>query len=99
MRKYLNAFLGIIFVFVFAFVLHLIRAQISETPNYPTRDIGANEELVNIEINAGDSGLIIAKQLEQKGPQTEADAQRIQTTLGDLGNTKQANQFMLDVPS
>ena len=67
MRKYLNAFLGIIFVFVFAFVLHLIRAQISETPNYPTRDIGANEESVNIEINAGDSGLIIAKQLEQKG--------------------------------
>lgn len=38
---------------------------------------------------------ILQKQLEQKGPQTESDAQRIQQTGAQLGNTPQANQFML----
>jgi hypothetical protein len=38
---------------------------------------------------------VLQKQLEQKGPQTESDAQRIQQTGAQLGNTVQANQFML----
>ena len=67
MRKYLNAILGVIFVFLLAFVLHLIRAQVSQTPNFPTRAIAANEVTVDIEVASGDSGLIIAKQLQSKG--------------------------------
>jgi hypothetical protein len=38
---------------------------------------------------------VLQKQLEQKGPQTESDAQRISQTGAQLGNTVQANQFML----
>jgi len=38
---------------------------------------------------------VLQKQLEQKGPQTESDAQRIQQTGAQLGNTVKANQFML----
>ena len=67
MRKYRNAVLGLIFVFAFAFLLHLIRAQISQTPNYPTRAIEANEATVDIEVISGDSGLKIAKTLQSKG--------------------------------
>lgn len=33
---------------------------------------------------------------EQKGPQTENDAKRVQETFVSLGNTPRANQFMLD---
>jgi hypothetical protein len=40
---------------------------------------------------------VLQKQLEQKGPQTEADAQRITTTGAQLGNTKDANKFVLNV--
>jgi hypothetical protein len=39
----------------------------------------------------------LQKQLEQKGPQTEADAQRISQTGAQLGNTVEANRFMIDV--
>jgi hypothetical protein len=35
--------------------------------------------------------------LEQKGPQTESDAQRITATGAQLGNTKDANKFVLNV--
>jgi hypothetical protein len=38
---------------------------------------------------------VLQKQLEQKGPQTESDAKRIEQTGAQLGNTVQANQFML----
>lgn len=40
---------------------------------------------------------VLQKQLEQKGPQTEADAQRISQTGAQLGNTVEANRFMIDV--
>jgi hypothetical protein len=40
---------------------------------------------------------VLQRQLEQKGPQTEADAQRITQTGAQLGNTKAANRFILDV--
>jgi hypothetical protein len=39
----------------------------------------------------------LQKQLEQKGPQTEADAQRITQTGAQLGNTAAANKFLLTV--
>jgi len=40
---------------------------------------------------------VLQKQLEQKGPQTEADAQRITATGAQLGNTPEANKFIINV--
>lgn len=40
---------------------------------------------------------VLQRQLEQKGPQTEADAQRITQTGAQLGNTPAANKFIIDV--
>ena len=40
---------------------------------------------------------VLQKQLEQKGPQTESDAQRIDAVGAQLGKTKDANQFVLTV--
>lgn len=40
---------------------------------------------------------VLQKQLEQKGPQTEADAQRITQTGAQLGNTPDANKFIVSV--
>lgn len=40
---------------------------------------------------------VLQKQLEQKGPQTESDAQRINAVGAQLGKTKDANQFVLNV--
>lgn len=40
---------------------------------------------------------VLQRQLEQKGPQTESDAQRITQTGAQLGNTPDANRFLIDV--
>lgn len=40
---------------------------------------------------------VLQKQLEQKGPQTEPDARRIEQVGAQLGNTKDANRFILDL--
>jgi hypothetical protein len=40
---------------------------------------------------------VLQRQLEQKGVQTQADADRIQATGAQLGNTVEANKFILDV--
>lgn len=40
---------------------------------------------------------VLQKQLEQKGPQTESDARRIEQVGAQLGNTKDANRFILDL--
>jgi len=40
---------------------------------------------------------VLQRQLEQKGPQTESDAQRITQTGAQLGNTPEANRFLIDV--
>jgi hypothetical protein len=40
---------------------------------------------------------VLQRQLEQKGPQTESDAQRITQTGAQLGNTPAANKFIIDV--
>ena len=40
---------------------------------------------------------VLATQLEQKGVQTNQDAQRIEQTGARMGNTKAANEFILDV--
>ena len=46
---------------------------------------------------ANANAAVLQRQLEQKGPQTEADAQRITTTGAQLGNTKEANRFLISV--
>jgi hypothetical protein len=46
---------------------------------------------------ANANAAVLQRQLEQKGPQTEADAQRISATGAQLGNTKDANRFVLNV--
>ena len=38
---------------------------------------------------------VLQKQLEQKGPQTESDARRIEQVGAELGKTKGANEFIL----
>jgi hypothetical protein len=40
---------------------------------------------------------VLQKQLEQKGPQTESDARRIEQIGAQLGKTKQANEFILSM--
>jgi hypothetical protein len=40
---------------------------------------------------------VLARQLEQKGIQTNQDASRIEQTFTQLGNTPEANQFILDI--
>jgi hypothetical protein len=47
--------------------------------------------------NANATQAVLQRQLEQKGPQTESDAQRIKETGAQLGNTAAANKFMLTV--
>ena len=46
---------------------------------------------------ANANSAVLQKQIEQKGPQTESDAQRINATGAQLGNTKEANRFILNV--
>ena len=65
-RKWWPAIAGVVFTFALAFSLHLIRSNLSQVANYPTRAISANENLVNIEISEGEQGLEIAKELAQK---------------------------------
>ena len=62
-KKYWPAAAGLVFTFVLAFGLHLIRANFSTVANYPTREIAANESSVSIEVSDGESGLQIAKDL------------------------------------
>ena len=63
LKKYWPAAAGIAFTFILAFGLHLVRSNLAEVPNYPTRTIDANEQTVNIEISEGELGLQIAKDL------------------------------------
>jgi hypothetical protein len=46
---------------------------------------------------ASANAAVLQRQLEQKGQQTESDAQRITATGAQLGNTKDANKFVLNV--
>ena len=46
---------------------------------------------------ANANSAVLQKQLEQKGTQTTSDADRITSTGAQLGNTKEANRFILSV--
>jgi hypothetical protein len=41
--------------------------------------------------------IVLQKQLLQKGPQTESDARRLEQTMFQLGNTPEANKFLIDI--
>lgn len=47
--------------------------------------------------SAAASQAVLQRQLEQKGVQTEADAQRISQTGAQLGNTPEGNKFIISV--
>ena len=64
--KWWPAVAGVAFTFLLAFSLHLIRSNLAQVANFPTRELSANEVLVNIEISEGELGLQIAKELAQK---------------------------------
>lgn len=66
-KKYWPAAAGLAFTFALAFSLHLVRSNLSEVANFPTRAISANEQTVSIEISEGELGLAIAKELAAKG--------------------------------
>jgi hypothetical protein len=58
----------------------------------------ANEFATNAQVfQAKANEAVLQRQLEQKGPQTESDAQRITQTGAQLTNTRDANRFILDV--
>lgn len=58
----------------------------------------AEEKAANAELFlAAGKENVLRRQIEQKGPQTESDAARIEETFISLGTTPKANQFMLDV--
>lgn len=58
----------------------------------------ANDFATNAQVfQAKANEAVLQRQLEQKGPQTEADAQRITQTGAQLGNTTDANKFILNV--
>jgi UPF0755 protein len=66
-KKYWPAAAGLAFTFLLAFSLHLIRANLAQVADYPTRAIAQNEKSVNIEISEGELGLQIAKDLNAAG--------------------------------
>jgi hypothetical protein len=58
----------------------------------------ANQFATNAQVfQAKANETVLQRQLEQKGPQTESDAQRITQTGAQLTNTAEANKFILDV--
>jgi hypothetical protein len=63
--------------------------------------MGANKESLKNLAASGQSftgfakDLVLQKQLAQKGPQTESDAQRLEQTVAQLGNTGDANSLLI----
>jgi len=57
------------------------------------KDFATNAQIFKAKTN----DIVLQKQLEQKGVQTAADADRITSTGAQLGNTPEANRFLLDV--
>jgi UPF0755 protein len=66
-KKFWPAAAGLAFTFLLAFSLHLVRANLSQVADYPTRSIAQNEKSVNIEISEGELGLQIARDLHNSG--------------------------------
>lgn len=61
------AFAGIIFVFTLAFCMHLIRSNLAQVEDFPSRQVAVNDESVVIHIDDSATGLEIANELFDKG--------------------------------
>lgn len=63
---------------------------------------GAAKRLMDVNIAGGESftavsgDLVLKKMQAQKGPQTESDMKQIRTTVANLGNTPEGNEFILN---
>jgi UPF0755 protein len=66
-KKYWPAAAGLAFTFLLAFSLHLVRANLAQVADFPTRTVTQNENSVNIEISEGELGLQIARDLHNAG--------------------------------
>lgn len=66
-RRNWPAFAGVAFVFIFAFSLHLVRSNLAQIPNFPTRDLSQNEKTVLVHVDDSATGLDIANELFDKG--------------------------------
>jgi len=66
-KAYWPAFAGVFFAFALALVLFLIRSNLSQIPDFPTRQILKNEQTKLVHIPEAASGLDIAKELYQNG--------------------------------
>jgi UPF0755 protein len=66
-RKYWPAVAGLAFTFLLAFSLHLIRSNLAEIPNYPSRTVKSGDATVLIHVDQSATGLAIAKELYAKG--------------------------------
>jgi UPF0755 protein len=66
-RKYWPALAALAFTFLLAFSLHLIRSNLAEIPNYPSRTIKSGDATVLIHVDQSATGLAIAKDLYAKG--------------------------------
>ena len=67
LRRYWPAFAGVCFVFALAFSLHLIRSNLAQVENFPSRTITSADPTILIDIQSAQTGLDIAKQLYIKG--------------------------------
>ncbi len=59
--------LAFVMVFTFTFVAHELRSSNAQTSDYPTRAISSTEELVEINVDEGETGSAIAKKLFSAG--------------------------------
>lgn len=66
-KKWWPAAAGVAFAFILAFALHLIRVNLAEVADFPTRSLERNEKLVDIEVSQGELGVEIANELFDKG--------------------------------
>jgi hypothetical protein len=63
---------------------------------------GSAKRLMDVNVAAGESftaiagDLVLKKMQAQKGPQTESDMKQIRTTVANLGNTPEGNEFILN---
>lgn len=57
------------------------------------KEFAGNAQVFRAKLN----DVVLEKQIEQKGPQTEADAKRITSIGAQLGNTVQANRFLIAI--
>ena len=67
LRIYWPAAAGLVFTFLLTLSLHVIRVNVAEISNYPTRQVFSKEALVDIEVGQAATGLEIANELFAKG--------------------------------